>query len=194
MSKTSTRSEKVPRRGRSPSEFRVLVNRYYSDGRSMSFCPDAACHLQMHNDGRLANLLAYVETDCSTEGHLQWKRKLNGIEAFVADPRGWMHHWPTVQNPIVRIFVLCKTQRRITHLIETTKTSSAASFIRFTTFPLDAATVLTGDVWQCCDGKLRRIIRQEAAANTKQFAIPDAQEPFVKFVTQGESYGNRENQ
>ncbi len=190
-----THDGEVPRKGRSPSESRVLVNRYYRDGHAMSFRPDAACHLQLPHNGRLASLLAYLEIDRGTEGHLQWKRKLNGIQAFVADPKGWPSHWPAVQNPIVRIFVLCKTQRRITQLIETTKTSSAASFIRFTTFPLDATTVLTGEVWQCCDGEFRRIIRPNVAANnTVQSPIAEVYEPLANFVTQGEFYGNCENQ
>jgi hypothetical protein len=146
-------------KGHSPSQFLVLHNRYQHDGQSVSFRPDAACHIHMPHNGGMVNLVAYLEVDRSTEGHLQWKRKLNGVEAFIDDAKGRRGHWPAVANPIIRVFVLCKTQRRISELIETTKSSSAAGHIRFTTFPLDIATALTGDLWQSCDGEIRRIIR-----------------------------------
>jgi hypothetical protein len=146
-------------KGRSPSEFLILHNRYQHNGHAVSFRPDAAFHIELPHNGAYASLLAYLEVDRSTEGHLQWKRKLAGIEEFLNDPKGWHGHWPAVTDPIVRVFVLCKTQRRISQLIETTKTSPAARYFRFATFPLEPATVLTSDVWQCCDGEVRRIIR-----------------------------------
>jgi Replication-relaxation len=154
-----TRGNPKAMKGHSPSEFLVLCNRYQHDGHGVSFRPDAACHIQIPHNGGVASLLAYFEVDRSTEGHLQWKRKLAGLEAFIGDPKGWLRHWPTVTNPITRVFVLCKTQRRINELIETIKSSPAAGHIRFTTYPLDAPTVLTGDVWQSCDGEVRRILR-----------------------------------
>ena len=146
-------------KGRSPSEFQVLRNLYERDGHTVSFRPDASCHLQLPHKGSLASLVVYLEVDRSTEGHGQWERKLQGIEPFIDDPKAWRGHWPTVIDPIIRIFVLCKTQRRIDELIETTKSSSAAGDIRFTTYPLDVATVLIADVWQKSDGELKRIIR-----------------------------------
>jgi hypothetical protein len=66
-----------------------------------------------------------------------------------------------VVSPVIRIFVLCKSQRRIRELAATIQPSPAASYFRFTTFPLDAATVLTAEVWQDCEGKLYRIIRSD---------------------------------
>lgn len=64
-----------------------------------------------------------------------------------------------MNDPITRIFVLCKTQRRISELIETTKALSVARYVRFATFPLKASQVLTADVWQSCDGDTHCIIR-----------------------------------
>jgi Replication-relaxation len=95
--------------GRSPSEYLVLNNRYQRDGVTVSFRPDAACHLQLPHNGHAASLLVYIEVDRSTEGHSQWERKLQGIEAFLADPKAWRGHWPGVTTPIIRIFVVCKT-------------------------------------------------------------------------------------
>lgn len=151
-----------PKKGHSPSEFLVLLNRYRRDGQTVSFRPDAACHIRLPHNDHFASLLGYLELDRSTEGHLQWKRKLHGIEAFVSDPQGWRRQWPDIAEPIIRVFVLCKTQRRIGELIETTKSSPAAQHMRFTTFPLNPETVLTGDIWQCCDGELKRIVRGNA--------------------------------
>ncbi len=101
----------------------------------------------------------YLEVDRSTEGHQQWQRKLYGIEAFLKDSKVWHRHWPHVTDPAVRVFVLCKSQQRITNLIETTEPSPAAASIRFTRHPLDARTVLSKDVWIDCQGRLMRIIR-----------------------------------
>jgi hypothetical protein len=145
--------------GRSPSEYLMLNNRYAHDGHTVSFRPDASCHLQMPHSGGLASLIIYFEVDRSTEGHGQWERKLLGIESFVNDAKAWLGHWRKVSDPTIRVFVLCKSMERLGNLIETTKPSPAARYIRFTTFPLDAATVLTGDVWQDCGGELKRIIR-----------------------------------
>lgn len=158
MEQDSRNGQKASK-GHSPSEFLILHNRYQHDGHAVSFRPDAAFHIQLPHNGVYASLLAYLEVDRSTEGHLQWKRKLSGIEEFLKDPKGWRGHWPAVADPIVRVFVPCKTQRRVRELIETTKSSPAAHYFRFTTFPLDPTTVLTGDVWQSCDGEVRRIIR-----------------------------------
>jgi hypothetical protein len=147
-------------KGHSPNEFQVLRNLYERDGHPVSFRPDASCHLQLPHKGTVANLIAYFEVDRSTEGHLQWlERKLPGIEGFLGDARAWCGHWPTVVDPTIRVFVLCKSRQRIDELIETTKPSSAARHIRFTKFPLDAATVLSDDVWISCTGELMRIIR-----------------------------------
>lgn len=146
-------------KGHSPSEYQVLRNMYQCDGRTVSFRPDASCHLQLPHKGTLASLIAYLEVDRSTEGHIQWDGKLQGIVPFIDDPKGWRGHWPAVVDPKIRILVPCKTQRRINELIETTKPSRAARQILFTTFPLDTATVLKGDVWQDCDGELKRIIK-----------------------------------
>jgi hypothetical protein len=147
-------------KGHSPNEFQVLRNLYDRDGHSVSFRPDASCQLQLPHKDKLASLVAYLEVDRSTEGHLQWfERKLPGIEAFLGDKKALHEHWPNVNDPIISVFVLCKSQERLANLIETTKTSLAARFFRFTTFPLDAATVLTDDVWLDCDGEFKRIIR-----------------------------------
>ena len=157
-----SRSGQKSKKGHSPSEFLILHNRYQHDGHTASFRPDAACHLRLPHHDEFASLLVYLEIDRSTEGHLQWKRKLQGIEAFVSDPKGWRLHWPDVTDPVIRIFVLCKTQRRIGELIETTRSSAAARYMRFATFPLNPESVLAGDIWQSCDGELRRIIRGAA--------------------------------
>jgi hypothetical protein len=154
-----TRGGMKATKGRSPIEFLVLNSRYRQNGHAVSFRPDSAMHIQLPHRGGLASLVAYIELDRSTEGHLQWERKLLGIEAFLNDPAGWRSHWPGVPNATVRVFVLCKTKRRVDELIETTRPSPAAASIRFTTFPLDPTTVLTGEVWQSCDEETRRIIR-----------------------------------
>lgn len=154
-----TRGGDKPKKGYSPSEFLVLLNRYHAGGHAASFRPDAACHIRLPHNDQFASLLAYFEVDRSTEGHLQWQRKLQGVEAFVADPKGWRRHWPDVAEPIIRIFALCKSQRRVGELIATSKSSPAAPYMRFATFPLDPQTALTGEVWQSCDGEVRRILR-----------------------------------
>lgn len=67
---------------RSPSEYLILNDRFkHPGGRNVVFRPDAACHLQIPRpSGRgHKSLLAYFEVDRSTEGHLQWNRKLWGI-------------------------------------------------------------------------------------------------------------------
>jgi hypothetical protein len=156
-----TRGNRTAGKGHSPSEFLVLNNRYQRDGQTVSFRPDSAWHLQLpHNGGELASLLGYAEIDRSTEGHLQWHRKLGGVEAFLEDPKAWCGHWPGVVSPVIRVFVFCKSARRIAELIEVTKNSAAAGAIRFTTYPVDPATVLVKDVWQNCRGEFQRIVRQ----------------------------------
>lgn len=154
-----TRGGGKARKGHSPNEFQVLRNLYQCDNRTVSFRPDASCHLQLPHKATSASLIAYVEVDRSTEGHIQWEGKLQGIEPFINDPKAWRGHWPAIVDARIRILVLCKSQRRVSELIETTKRSRVASSILFTTFPLDAATVLAGDVWQACDGELKRIIK-----------------------------------
>lgn len=155
-----TRGGGKARKGRSPSESLILRNRYECDGRTVAFRPDASCHLQVPHKGRLASLIGYLEVDRSTEGHKQWReRKLPGIVEFLNDSMAWKGHWPNVVEPQIRIFVLCKSQQRINELIETIKPMSAARSIRLTLYPLDPTTVLTGDVWQNCEGELMRIIR-----------------------------------
>jgi hypothetical protein len=150
------------RKGRSPSESQILNNRYEHNGQTVAFRPDASCHLQVPHKGLLASLATYLEVDRSTEGHLQWReRKLPGMVEFLNDAKAWKGHWPNVVEPQIRIFVLCKSQQRITELTETIKPTSAAHSIRLTLYPLDPATVLTGDVWQDCQGERKRIIRAQ---------------------------------
>lgn len=154
------RSGGKARKGRSPTADLILKNTYHRDGRSFSFRPDASFHLQVPHKGNLASLLAYIELDRSTEGHKQWRvRKLPGIEAFLNDPKGWRSHWPEIASPTVVVLVLCKTERRVNELIETTKPSSAARSTRFTIYPMNPTTILTSDVWQDCKGELHPIIK-----------------------------------
>jgi hypothetical protein len=183
------RAGQKSRKGHSPSEFLILFSRYWKDGQQASFRPDAAFHVQLPHKDAFASLLGYVELDRSTEGHLQWKRKMRGIEAFVADSRTWREHWPDISNPLIRVFVLCNTERRISELIATTKDSPAAAHVRFTTFPLQPATVLAGDVWQSCNGELRRILRHVAQQSGYLCS-----QPITAFEPKGESNGNSENQ
>lgn len=154
------RSGGKARKGRSPTEDIILKKTYHRDNRSFSFWPDASFHLQVPYKGDSASLLAYIELDRSTEGHKQWReKKLPGIEAFLNDPKGWRSHWPHVDGPTIVVLVLCKSERRISELIETIKPSPAAARIRFAKYPLAPQTVLTSDVWQDCQGELKRIIR-----------------------------------
>jgi hypothetical protein len=147
-------------KGRSPSESQILNNRYLRDGRIVSFRPDAGCHLQTPHEGQLANLLAYIEVDRSTEGHGQFEEKLPGVEEFLNDGgRGWQGHWPDVNAPTIFVCVLCKSPERAANLGKTIQASPAARFIRLTTYPLDPAKVLTEYVWQNCQGELKRIMK-----------------------------------
>jgi hypothetical protein len=143
----------------SPSDCLVLNNRFHVSGSTIAFRPDAACHIHVPFQNRLATLLAYLEVDRSTEGHGQWIRKLQGIEAFTADPKAWQDHWPAVRDARVRIFVLCKSKQRIANLIETSQSSAASDRIYFTTYPINAASVLTEYVWLDCNGNKRAIIQ-----------------------------------
>lgn len=158
---TSSRSKAI--KGRSPTENRILSDRYYDEDndRTITFRPDAAFHLQVPrpSGNGTKTLLGYVELDRSTEGHLQWQRKLWGIEAFLADTIGWRKHWPKVIDPAVVVFVLCKSRQRLANLAETTKPSKAAARIRLSTYPLDPRTALTSDVWEDCQGQLFTVIK-----------------------------------
>jgi hypothetical protein len=147
-------------KGRSPSEFQVLNNRYPHDGRTVSFRPDAGFHLQTPYKGRLASLMVYLETDRSTEGHGQFEDKLPAIAAFLDDGgKGWRGHWPHVTDPTIFVCVLCKSPERVGNLGKTIQASPAARFIRLTTYPLDPAKVLTEYVWQDSHGERKRIIK-----------------------------------
>jgi len=151
------------KKGRSPNEDQILNDRFFleSSGRTVAFRPDAAFHLQVSRpsgDG-FKSLLGYIELDRSTEGHLQWEGKLQAIEAFFEESTAWKSHWPDVKDPAVILFVICKTNERMGNLAVTTKPSSIANRTRIATYPLDPQSVLTSDVWQDCNGELKRIIR-----------------------------------
>lgn len=146
--------------GRSPNDLQILNNRYSRDGRIVSFRPDAAFHLQVPFQERLASLLGYLEVDRSTEGHRQFEDKLPGIEEFFGDRvKGWKGHWPKVIEPTVFVFVLCKSPQRAANLGKLIQPSPAAANIRLATYPLDSAKLLTDYVWQDCRGELKRIMK-----------------------------------
>lgn len=158
-----TRQRGKAAKGRSPSADRILNDRYYDEAndRTVTFRPDASFHLKVprpSGDG-MKSLIGYIELDRSTEGHLQWQRKLWGMEAFLGDSVGWRKHWPKVSDPAVVVFVLTKSDQRIGNLAETTRPSKAAARLRFSTYPLDPQTALTGEVWQDCQGQLYPIIK-----------------------------------
>jgi hypothetical protein len=160
-------SDRKIAKGQSPSDRLILFDRFQVEGNTVSFRPDASCRIQVPHDGGVANLLAYLEVDRSTECHDYWRnRKLRGIEAFLSNPKAWQGHWPGVTDARIRILVICKTSQRLANLANTLRTSRVADRIRLTTYPLDPCTVLTGKVWIGCgaSNEPAAIMKSEAAS------------------------------
>lgn len=148
-------------RSRSPSDCLILNEHFDSGNRTVTFRPDAACHLQIPtlSGNALKSLLAYFEIDLSTIGHLQWQRKLCGMEAFLAAKDRWRRHWPQVSDPAVVLLVPCLTLKRVQGLSLLIKESPIAGSVRFAVLPLTSSDALTGTIWYDADGRTKSIIK-----------------------------------
>ncbi|MEZ6055487.1 MAG: replication-relaxation family protein [Planctomycetaceae bacterium] len=118
--------------------------------------PDALCLFTLPTPTRTWHLAIAWEYDRSTETHSQFARKLPAYQSWL-EHRLYKQLFPTVDD--ARIFVVVKTDERLSHLVATIKEHPASDLVRLTTHDACRPTdMLSESIWRYCDGQTRAIL------------------------------------
>ncbi len=147
-----------------PLKQRMLYHAF-GDGPKIVTCqPDAASLMRIPRDPtrpqvNASDLLGYWEIDRSTESRSQILDKLPGYTTCI-ERHAYRRYWPGLKKPAVRVFWVCRSQRRIEALCEKLQDASVAQLFRFTTAgELSPETALTVPIWRDLHGRCREIMR-----------------------------------
>jgi hypothetical protein len=140
----------------------VLYETFRNGNSTVSFRPDASCHIRVRKRdkdgtkraGNAFHLIGYLEVDRSTESLSQIQGKLPGIHAFTRQPGAHRRHWPSVPNALVRVFFLCRSVERIANVARSIRKHPASELFRFATFAdlEQPERVFTEPVWRDAEG------------------------------------------
>lgn len=124
--------------------------------------PDAAARMRLHAE-KTFDLLAYIEYDRSTEGRRQIAAKSEPYRLLVAERR-YERHWQLpLDNPLVRVLFVARSEERIKHLIEALRETRAASLFRFATYSdVSPDRILIEPVWRTIDGQRLCVLRRDS--------------------------------
>lgn len=155
--------------GGSPSRQRVLYHEFSSGKGKFTCLPDAACLLWAPRDATGADkqttpLVVFWEIDRSTERTAQVAGKCRGYAALLAR-RAFRRYWPEAGQAAVRVFWVCRSQKRVESLAQALREYPVADCFRFTTEDaLRPETAFTAPIWQTVAGEMREIVRLPMSA------------------------------
>ncbi len=120
---------------------------------------DLAGHLRFPSDPPWG-LLAYCEYDRSTMTSTEISEKLPGYERLISQ-KAYERHWSNLGRHIMRVLFICKSEQRISNLIDIVSNSVAATCFRFATEESlqPVGTLFTRPIWYACDGEIRPILK-----------------------------------
>lgn len=126
---------------------------------------DLAGHLRFPTDPPWG-LLAYCEYDRSTMTSTEISEKLPGYDRLISQ-KVYERHWPDLGRHIKRVLFICKSEQRITNLIDTVRRSAAAGCFRFATEESlqPVGTLFTRPIWHACDGEIRPILKSNCVGS-----------------------------
>jgi len=137
----------------------ILYESFRSGGKRHVCWPDAAARIRL--DGKTPHdLLAYLEYDRSTEGRRQIAAKSEPYQLLVNERR-YERHWSApLNNPLVRIMFVARSEQRVQHVITAIQDTPGAQLFRFATYDdLQPERILTEPIWRTIDNKRLSILR-----------------------------------
>lgn len=146
---------------------RFLSHVFAGEQGTITCQPDAAALLTIPQPpGSIAlptSVAAFFEIDLSSEGLVQVRKKIDGYAALLEELI--FPYWPPLTSPLVRVFWVVYSVKRLRELTAALRDCSVADRFRFTTFAHCDHRILTEPVWQDVHGAPKTIYRSPLAAS-----------------------------